>query len=89
MIFSYGLVLALFLLAPGLGLYAGLFAGPHLGAFRPAPPSPGSVLTLGIIVLGALFVHTVWALACAADDAWVTAGLPSLFPPTPNAYDIS
>ena len=88
MVFSYGLVLALFLLAPGLGLYAGLYAGPHLGAFRPSPPSPGSVLTLGIIVLGALVAHTAWALICTAGDAWVAGGLPALFPPTPNAYDI-
>ena len=88
MVFSYGLVLALFLLAPGLGLYAGLFAGPHLGAFRPAPPSPGSVLTLGIIVLGALFAHTAWALICAGSGAWVAAGLPAFLPATPNAYDI-
>jgi hypothetical protein len=88
MIFSYGLVLALFLLAPGLGLYAGLYAGAHRGAFRPAAPSPGSVLTLGIIVLGALFAHTAWALVCAANDAWTGAGLPAFFPPTSNAYDV-
>ena len=88
MVFSYGLVLALFLLAPGLGLYGGLYAGAHRGAFRPGAPSPGSVLTLGIIVLGALFAHTLWALVCAADAIWVTTGLPIIFPPTPNAYDV-
>jgi len=88
MVFSYGLVLALFLLAPGLGLYGGLYAGAHRGAFRPGAPSPGSVLTLGIIVLGALFAHTAWALACAANGAWIAAGLPAIFPPTPNAYDV-
>ena len=88
MVFSYGLVLALFLLAPGLGLYGGLYAGAHRGAFRPGAPSPGSVLTLGIIVLGALFAHTAWALVCAANAGWLAAGLPALFPPTPNAYDV-
>jgi hypothetical protein len=88
MVFSYGLVLALFLLAPGLGLYGGLYAGAHRGAFRPGAPSPGSVLTLGIIVLGALFAHTLWALVCAADGAWIASGLPILFPPTPTAYDV-
>ena len=88
MVFSYGLVLALFLLAPGLGLYGGLYAGAHRGAFRPGAPSPGSVLTLGIIVLGALFAHTAWALLCAVDGAWIVAGLPAIFPPTPNAYDV-
>lgn len=88
MVFSYGLVLALFLLAPGLGLYGGLYAGAHRGAFRPGAPSPGSVLTLGIIVLGALFAHTAWALLCVASEAWVAAGLPAFFPPTPNAYDV-
>lgn len=86
MVFSYGLVLALFLLAPGLGLYGGLYAGAHRGVFRPGAPSPGSVLTLGIIVLGALFAHTAWALICAANDAWVGAGLPAPLPPMPNAY---
>jgi hypothetical protein len=88
MVFSYGLVLALFLLAPGLGLYGGLYAGAHRGAFRPGAPSPGSVLTLGIIVLGALFAHTAWALVCAADGAWIAAGLPTIFPQAPNAYDV-
>jgi hypothetical protein len=88
MVFSYGLVLALFLLAPGLGLYGGLYAGAHRGAFRPGAPSPGSVLTLGIIVLGALFAHTAWALVCFANDAWLAAGLPAFLPPTPNAYDV-
>jgi hypothetical protein len=88
MVFSYGLVLALFLLAPGLGLYSGLYAGAHRGAFRPGAPSPGSVLTLGIIVLGALFAHTSWALACASNDAWISAGLPAIFPAAPNAYDV-
>jgi hypothetical protein len=88
MVFSYGLVLALFLLAPGLGLYSGLYAGAHRGAFRPGAPSPGSVLTLGIIVLGALFAHTSWALACAANEAWISAGLPAIFPAAPNAYDV-
>jgi hypothetical protein len=88
MVFSYGLVLALFLLAPGLGLYGGLYAGAHRGAFRPAAPSPGSVLTLGIIVLGALFAHTAWSLVCAANGAWIAAGLPAILPRAPNAYDV-
>ena len=88
MIFSYSLVLALFLLAPGLGVYAGLFSGASRGAFRPGAPAPASVLTLGIIVLGALFAHTVWALACAANDAWADAGLPTALPALPNAYTV-
>lgn len=88
MVFSYALVLALFLLAPGLGLYGGLYAGAHRAVFRPAPPGPGSVLTLGIIVLGALFAHTAWVLVCAAGVAWGTAGLPVFLPSAPNAYDV-
>lgn len=88
MIFSYGLVLALFLLAPGLGAYAGLFFGAHRGAFRPGAPAPGSVLTLGIIVLGALFAHTLWAMICVADDLWAGAGGATLLRAVPSAYAV-
>ncbi len=88
MIFSYGLVLGLFLLAPGLGTYAGLFFGVHRGAFRPGAPAPGSVLTLGVIVLGALAAHTLWALICAANDVWAAHGLPAPLPAIPSAYAV-
>jgi hypothetical protein len=88
MIFSYGLVLALFLLAPGFGVYAGLFSGAHLGVFRPGAPAPRSVLTLGVVVIGALVTHALWASACAFNDLWAGAGLPTLLPPVPSAYDI-
>lgn len=88
MIFSYSLVLGLFLLAPGLGTYAGVYFGAHRGAYRPGAPAPASVLTLGIIVLGSLFAHMVWALVCVANDLWAAAGLFTIFPAIPSAYAV-
>lgn len=88
MTFSYGLVLALLLLAPGFGAYAGLFAGVQSAAFRPGAPSPTSVLTLGIIVFGALLAHFAWSALCVADDAWAARGGPVLIRGAPNAYAV-
>jgi hypothetical protein len=55
--FSYTLFLALLLLAPGLGLWAGLRAGERSELISQAPEKPGSTFSLLVIVFGALFGH--------------------------------
>lgn len=57
MSFSYTLFLALLLLAPGLGLWAGLRAGERSELISQAPEKPGSTFSLLVIVFGALFGH--------------------------------
>lgn len=87
MTLSYNLVLALFLLAPGFSAYAGLFFSTR-GERRlhPAPPPPGSVLTLALIVLAALALHAGWSVVLILHDLWADR-LPSLpVPFEPNAY---
>ncbi len=88
MTFSYGLVLALLLLAPGFGAYAGLFAGVQSAAFRPGAPSPTSILTLGVIVFGALLAHLAWAAVCVADGVWAARGGPVWVRGVPDAYEV-
>jgi hypothetical protein len=57
MSFSYTLFLALLLLAPGLGLWAGLRAGERSELISQAPEKPGSTFSLLVIVFGALIGH--------------------------------
>lgn len=57
MSFSYTLFLALLLLAPGLGLWAGLRAGERSELILQAPEKPGSTFSLLVIVFGALLGH--------------------------------
>lgn len=62
---SLGLVFALFLLAPGLSFFAGLFLGEHRGGVQPAPPPPGSLTALVLVGMSALAVHALGAVALA------------------------
>lgn len=57
MSFSYTLFLALLLLAPGLGLWAGLRAGERSDLISQAPETPGSTFSLLVVVFGALLGH--------------------------------
>lgn len=57
MSFSYTLFLALLLLAPGLGLWAGLRVGERSELISQAPEKPGSTFSLLVIVFGALLGH--------------------------------
>ena len=61
MTFSFNLVLALFLLAPGFALVAGVYYGGPRKRLETAPPPPNSVITLALVTGGALVAH----LACA------------------------
>ena len=75
MTFSFALVLALFLFAPGFAAYAGLFFGTQSKTFRPAPPAPGSLLSLGLVTIGAILAHAAGALAFWLNDLAVANGL--------------
>lgn len=88
MTFSYNLVLALFLLAPGFAAFAGLFFSSHNERrVHPAPPSPTSVLTLALVSLAALGLHAIWAAVLFVQDLWVGAGFPHFnLPFEPNIY---
>ena len=75
MTISGGLLLALFLLAPGLAFHAALFRPGILG-IRFSPPSPGSIASLSIVAFGSLIGHAAWSVLSAINDAYCAAGLP-------------
>lgn len=75
MTFSFALVLALFLFAPGFAAYAGLFFGSQSKTFRPAPPAPGSLLSLGLVTIGAILAHACGAFLFFMNDLAFAAGL--------------
>ena len=70
MTFSFTLVLGLFLLAPGLAVFAGLYHGSRLGPVESPPPPPGSILALSIVTVGALISHLLGALFFWLQDAY-------------------
>lgn len=78
MTFSYNLVLALFLFAPGFAAYAGFFAPVRSGQkFYAAPPAPGSITTLAIVTLSALALHAGLAIILQLQLTWAEFGLPT------------
>lgn len=70
MSFSYTLFLALLLLAPGLGLWAGLRAGERSELISQAPEKPGSTFSLLVIVFGALLGHILLSALFALQAGW-------------------
>jgi hypothetical protein len=85
--FSYNLVLALFLLAPGFAAFAGLFfSSRREPSLHPAPPAPTSVLTLALVTLAALGLHGAWATVLAAQDLWSQHLWHVSVPFQPNIY---
>jgi hypothetical protein len=66
--FSFTLVLGLFLLAPGLAAFAGLYHGSKLGRVEAPPPPPGSILALLIVTIGAMVAHLAGATAFWLQD---------------------
>ena len=88
MTFSYNLVLALFLLAPGFAAFAGVFfTAQRDGRLHPAPPTPNSVLTLALVTLSALGLHALWATLLALQHLYVTTGCFYITVPfEPNIY---
>lgn len=87
MTFSYNLVLALFLLAPGFAAFAGLFHSSHqVRHIHPAPPAPNSILILALVTLSALGLHAVWAGLMVVQDLWANCVGYIPVPFEPNAY---
>ncbi|UYY58309.1 hypothetical protein [Sphingomonas sp. S2-65] len=89
MSFSYTLFLALLLLAPGLGLWAGLRAGERSELISQAPEKAGSTFSLLVIVFGALVGHillsglfAVQAGACGWSGRCLRVGF------DPNVYRV-
>lgn len=89
MSFSYTLFLALLLLAPGLGLWAGLRVGERSELISQAPEKPGSTFSLLVIVFGALighiFLSALFALQ-ASFCSWASSCIASGF--DPNVYRV-
>lgn len=89
MSFSYTLFLALLLLAPGLGLWAGLRAGERSDLISQAPEKPGSTFSLLVIVFGALLGHILLSALFVAQAAlcrWSDQCL--ALPFDPNVYRV-
>ena len=62
------LLTALFLLAPGFGVFAGVYLTGLRRPFRPAPAAPGSFLALALVTIGALTAHVISAIPYAAQE---------------------
>jgi hypothetical protein len=87
--FSYTLFLALLLLAPGLGVWAGLRAGERHELISQSPEKPGSTFSLLVIVFGALAGHimlsalfAMQASLCQATGRCLAIGF------DPNVYRV-
>lgn len=83
---TFNLILALFLLAPGLGVFAGLYAGGK-PPFRPAPAEPGSIHALAVVSIGALLCHAICGWLFVAMEAYCAGHqcIPVDFNPNPYA----
>ena len=65
MTFSYSLVLALFLLAPGFAFVAAIYIAGSPRRMEASPPPPNSVMALAMVTGGALAAHGFAALVFA------------------------
>lgn len=86
MTFSYNLVLALFLLAPGFAFVAGVYATGRSAIHEASPPPPNSIMALAMVTGGSLVAHAVAAiffLACHVVSGWTHWSWPTL---DPNPY---
>lgn len=59
---------ALFILAPGLAAFAGLFLIKGGDVVHPAPPAPASLISLAIVVFAALGLHALASVAFWLND---------------------
>jgi hypothetical protein len=84
---TFNLVLALFLLAPGLGIFAGVYAGGRR-PFSPSPAEPGSIHALALVAMGALLCHAVWAWTLAWMEAQCATHVCRAVGFEPNPYKI-
>jgi hypothetical protein len=80
------LLTALFLLAPGFGVFAGVYLTGLRRPFRPAPAAPGSLLALALVTIGALTAHVISAIPYAAQEVLCAAAACIEVPFQPNPY---
>jgi hypothetical protein len=83
---SFTVVLGLFLLAPGLAAFAGLYHGSKLGRVEGPPPPPGSILALSIVTVGAMVAHLAGATAFWLQDVFCSHGPCFRVEHEPNVY---
>jgi hypothetical protein len=88
--FSYSLVLALFLLAPGFAFVAAIYAASGRNRMEAAPPPPNSIMALAIVTGGALAAHSLTALFFALCHlaAWLFKASWSLAEPDPYVLSL-
>ncbi|KQV58619.1 MULTISPECIES: hypothetical protein [unclassified Caulobacter] len=89
MTFSFNLVLALFLLAPGFAFVMGVYYGGPRTRLEPTPPPPNSLVALALVTSGALAAHLACAgfyAACELIALWSKA---SWSLPHPNPYVVA
>ncbi len=87
MSFTFNLILALFLLAPGLGMFAGVYTGGRR-PFRPAAAEPGSIHALAVVSIGALFCHAICAWLLVWMESYCGAWACFTVSYNPNPYEI-
>lgn len=87
MSFTFNLILALFLLAPGLGMFAGVYTGGRR-PFRPAAAEPGSIHALALVSIGALLCHALCAWLFVGMDAYCGVWTCASVSYNPNPYEI-
>lgn len=80
------LLTALFLLAPGFGVFAGVYLTGLRRPFRPAPAAPGSFLALALVTIGALTAHVISASPYAGQEILCAVAACVEVPFQPNPY---
>lgn len=80
------LLTALFLLAPGFGVFAGVYLTGLRRPFRPAPAAPGSLLALALVTIGALTAHVISAIPYAGQEILCAVIACAEVPFQPNPY---
>jgi len=84
--FSFNLVLALFLLAPGFAFVAGVYSGGFKTRLETSPPPPNSIIALALVTAGALAAHVCWSMLYGLGES--IAGVMDWWWnwPSPNPY---
>lgn len=83
----FNLILALFLLAPGWGIFAGVYAGGQR-PFRPAAAEPGSIHALAVVAIGSLLCHALSAWAFVGMEHYCAGHACFRLDYDPNPYEI-
>lgn len=86
MTFSFNLVLALFLLAPGFAFVAGIYSGGFKTRLETSPPPPNSIIALALVTAGALAAHMCWSMLYGLGQLIAGAMQLSWAWPNPNPY---